>query len=57
MGFIIEDLDPHDVSEEIIEHIVDQITNYKLSDEDIIIVLKDVKKYANMAIKSVKENG
>lgn len=45
MGVILENLDLDDVSESIIENIVETFTDYKLNNEDMLEVIGKVEEY------------
>ena len=45
MGVILENLDLDDVSESIIENIVETFTDYKLNNEDMLEVIGKVDEY------------
>lgn len=45
MGVILENLDLNDISEAIIENIVDTFTDYKLNNEDMSVVIGKVEEY------------
>ena len=55
MGYIVEDFNPHDMAEEIIEYIVNKITDNKVSDDDILVIMKDIRKYSSTVAKVVNE--
>lgn len=56
MGVILENLDLDDISEAIIENIVDTFTDYKLSNEDMLEVVGKVEEYFDEVRAYVRES-
>lgn len=56
MGVILENLDLDDISETIIENIVETFTDYKLSNEDMLEVVGKVEEYFDEVRAYVRES-
>lgn len=56
MGVILENLDLDDISEAIIENIVETFTDYKLSNEDMLEVVGKVEEYFDEVRAYVRES-
>lgn len=56
MGVILENLDLDDISESIIENIVETFTDYKLNNEDMLEVIGKVEEYFDEVRAYVRES-
>lgn len=56
MGIILENLDLENVSEGLIENIVDTFSDYKLSNEDMLKVIDDIEEYCEEVRAYVRES-
>lgn len=56
MGVILENLDLDNITEMIIENIVDTFSDYKLSNEDMLEVINDIEEYCDEVRAYVREN-
>lgn len=56
MGVILENLDLSDISEAIIENIVDTFTDYKLNNEDMSVVIGKVEEYFDEVKQYIRES-
>ena len=51
MGYIVEDFNVDDFSDNIIEEIGERISDQKLSDEDILTTMRNIKAYTTNVIR------
>lgn len=56
MGAILENLDLDNITEMIIENIADLFSDYKLSNEDMLKVIKNIEEYFDEVRAYVREN-
>ena len=56
MGVILENLDLDNITEMIIENIVDTFSDYKLSNEDMLEVINDIEEYCEEVRTYVRES-
>ena len=56
MGVILENLDLDNITEMIIENIVDTFSDYKLNNEDMLKVINDIEEYCDEVRAYVREN-
>lgn len=56
MGVILENLDLDNITEMIIENIVDTFSDYKLSNEDMLNVINGIEEYCDEVRAYVREN-
>lgn len=56
MGVILENLDLDNITEMIIENIVDTFSDYKLSNEDMLKVIADIEEYCDEVKAYVRES-
>lgn len=56
MGVILENLDLDNITEMIIENIVDTFSDYKLNNEDMLKVINDIEEYCEEVRTYVRES-
>ena len=56
MGVILENLDLDNITEMIIENIVDTFSDYKLSNEDMLNVINGIEEYCDEVRAYVRES-
>lgn len=56
MGVILENLDLDNITEMIIENIVDTFSDYKLSNEDMLKIIDDIEEYCEEVRVYVRES-
>ena len=56
MGVILENLDLDNITEMIIENIVDLFSDYKLNNEDMLKVINGIEEYCDEVRVYVREN-
>lgn len=56
MGVILENLDLDNITEMIIENIVELFSDYKLNNEDMLKVIKNIEEYCDEVRAYVREN-